>query len=503
MKRISSLPFLPASLAALPLAAPLAAAAPAVPENPTFTEHVAPIVFNRCTSCHRPGEAAPFTFMDYNDVKKRARLIARVTEDRYMPPWHAESTDYRFADERRLTDLQIQTLQNWHKNGAPEGDPAKLPPMPKFIDGWQLGTPDLIVRMPQGYTVPADGPDIYRNFVVPLDLKEDKWVKAVEFRPGARSVMHHSLFFLDLTGEARQLDADDPVPGFKRMGLALQRGGSLGGWAVGGTPNRLPEGLAYKLPKGSDLILSSHFHPSGKEETEVSTLGLYFSDKPPANDFTAIQLPPVFGALAGIDIPAGATNYTKTDSIELPVDVQGFAIAAHAHYLGKEIRMTATLPNGETKELLWIRKWDFSWQEQYNYSDFVELPAGTRLDAKVVWDNSENNVFNPFSPPRRVKWGKESTDEMGSVTLMATTRTSEELRRLRTAVNQHRREAGTQAIRNRFADRGKNGGAAGSLLKRLVARYDQDGDGKLSQEERRAAIDSIPAEERRRLFRRR
>lgn len=483
-------------------AATAAVSASPAPPKPTFTEHVAPIVFNHCSSCHRPGEAAPFTLLDYNNVKKRGRLVAHVTKKRYMPPWHAESTDYRFADERRLTDAQIETLQNWVKNGSPEGDPAKLPPLPDFTDGWQLGTPDLVVTMTEGYTVPADGSDIYRNFVVPLDLKEDKWVRAVEFRPGARAVVHHSLFFLDVTGEARQLDADDPVPGFKRMGLALQRGGTLGGWAVGGTANELPDGLAYRLPKGSDLILSTHFHPSGKEETEVSTLGIYFADEPPAHGFTAIQLPPVFGALAGIDIPPGATSYVKSDSFTIPVDIRAFAVSAHAHYLGREMKMTATLPNGETKELLWIRDWDFSWQEQYNYTDFVELPAGTRIDARVVWDNSANNIFNPFDPPQRIRWGKESTDEMGSVTLQVTARNSAELRQLNTAFNKHRREAGSKAIRNRFADQGKNG-TGQSLLQRLVKQFDKDGDGRLSPEERRAAIASIPAEERRRLFRRR
>ncbi len=476
--------------------------AESAPATPNFNEHVAPIIFNHCASCHRPGEAAPFSLMNYDDVKKRGRLIARVTEKRYMPPWHAESTDYRFADERKLTDAQIEIIQAWVKNGSPEGGPAKRPALPEFTDGWQLGTPDLVVKMSEGYTVPAEGPDIYRNFVVPLNIKEDKWVQAVEFRPGARSVVHHSLFFLDVTGEARQLDADDPAPGFKRMGLALQRGGTLGGWAVGGTPNELPDGLAYKLPKGSDLILSTHFHPSGKEETEVSTLGIYFADKPPAHGFTAIQLPPVFGALAGIDIPAGEADYTKTDSFTLPVDVRAFAVSAHAHYLGKEIKMTATLPGGETRELLWIRDWDFAWQEQYKYSDWVELPAGTRIDAKVVWDNSADNVFNPHDPPQRVRWGKESTDEMGSVTLQVMAADSGALRKLNTAINKHRREAGEQAIRNRFADRSKNG-RGGSLMQRLLTRFDKDGDGKLSAEERRSAVASIPQEERRRLFRKR
>jgi hypothetical protein len=470
-----------------------------ISREPNFSEHIAPIIFNNCTSCHRPGEGAPFSLMNYADVKKRGRLIAGVTEQRFMPPWHAESADYQYADERRINESEIATIQTWVKRGMPEGDAAKLPKIPVFPKGWQLGTPDLVVKMSEGFTVPADGPDIYRNFVIPLNLKKDKWVKAVEFRPGARGVVHHSLFFLDVSGQARQMDADDPKPGFKRMGQGVQRGGTLGGWAVGGTPRELPEGLAFKLPAKADLILSTHFHPSGKEETEVSTLGIYFSEKPPTKGFTALQLPPVFGALAGVDIPAGEKSYTKTDSFVLPVDVRAFAVSAHSHYLGKEMKMTATLPTGATKELLWIKDWDFSWQEQYNYKDYVDLPAGTRIDGKVVWDNSVANIHNPSNPPQRVKWGKESTDEMGSVTLQMVTKRSSDLRKLNTAIGKHRRDAGTAAIRNRFADR--DGAGGGQLLKRLIAKYDKDGDGKLNQAERQAAIRAVPLEDRRRLFR--
>ena len=467
--------------------------------KPNFSDHIAPIIFNNCASCHRPGEGAPFSLTNYGEVKKRGRLIARVTGKRFMPPWHAESSDYSFADERRLKQVEIDTIQNWVESGMAEGDPTRLPKMPDFPEGWQLGTPDLVVKMSEGFTVPADGPDIYRNFVIPLNLKQDKWVKAVEFRPGAPAVVHHSLFFLDVSGQARQMDEDDPRPGFRRMGQGVQRGGTLGGWAVGGTARMLPDGLAYRLPANADLILSSHFHPSGKAETEVSTLGIHFADKPPTKGFTALQLPPVFGALAGVDIPPGEKNYTKIDSFVLPVDVRAFAVSAHAHYLGKEMKMTATLPGGETKELLWIRDWDFSWQEQYNYSDPVDLPAGTRVDGKVVWDNSTGNIHNPFNPPQRIKWGKESTDEMGSVTLQMTAGNSADLRKLNTAIGKHRREAGAEAIRNRFADRGGSGG--GQLLQRLIAKHDKDGDGRLSQAERQAALRSIPAEDRRRLFR--
>jgi len=435
-----------------------------------FAEQVAPIIFNNCTTCHRPGEAAPFALMNYADVKKRGKLIAAVTASRQMPPWKADQGDVAFKHERRLTDAQIETIKQWVAAGMPEGDPAKLPPMPKFTDGWQLGKPDLVVKMSEAYTVPADGPDIYRNFAIPLNLGEAKWVRAVEFRPGARSVVHHSLFFSDATGEARRRDEADPLPGFgggmaftgrqfaARFGLGNQNdnanhdanatragasGGSLGGWAVGAQARVLPEGLAFYVPKGADLVLSTHFHPSGKAEKEISTVGLYFADKPPTRAFTSVQLPPLFGVFEGIDIPAGAKEYVIEDSFVLPVDVKAFGAGAHAHYLGKRMHLTATLPTGETKKLLWINDWDFAWQDQYQFQNSVSLPKGTRLHVRITYDNTPENPRNPSSPPKRVRWGEGSFDEMGSMSLLVVAANEGEMPQLQTAIRQHVREAFT------------------------------------------------------------
>ena len=401
------------------------------PAAVTFSEHVAPIVFANCTPCHRPGEAAPFQLLSYRDARPLAKAIAAAAAARVMPPWKPGPSDYAFHGARGLSAAQIDTLQRWADNGAPEGDPAKLPPLPKFTDGWQLGPPDLVVTMDQPYEVPSRGPDVYRNFVVPLNLDRDVWVRAIEFRPSARSVVHHSLFFLDSTGSARALDAEDPAPGFPggmggvritgagRGGLAntAQATGSLGGWALGGRALELPEGLAFPVAKGSDLILSTHFHPSGSTQMEKSTVGLYFAPRPPTQAFASIQLPPIFGVLEGLDIPAGQERYTVKDSFTLPVDVRAFSIGAHAHYLGKEMKLTAAFPDGALRTLLWIKDWDFSWQERYRFEDFVALPKGTRLDVEISWDNSAANKRNPSRPPARVTWGEESNDEMGSVGL--------------------------------------------------------------------------------------
>jgi hypothetical protein len=451
----------------------------------TFSEHIAPIVFSNCSFCHRPNEAAPFSLLNYRDVQKRGELIIDVVEDRYMPPWHAQSKDFEFQDHRGLSENEISLMLDWVESGMAEGDPSKLPALPKFTEGWQLGVPDLVVSMEKGYTLYADGPDIYRNFVIPLNLDEDKWIQAIEFRPGKRSVVHHSLFYYDTSGQAREQDAADPIPGYKSMGGAQREGSSIGGWAVGGIPKNLPDGLAHFLPKGSDLILSTHFHPSGKKETEVSTIGFYFSNEPPKERFTAIQLPPVFGALSGVNIPAGESNYSKTDSFVLPVDVKAFGISSHAHYLGKRMKMTATLPNNEVKELLLITNWDFSWQEQYRFKDFVYLPAGTRLDGEVVWDNSKDNVNNPNDPPVTVRWGRESSDEMGSVTLQMVAADKSEFGKLNQAIRKHTTDSRQNMRSGQFAGRGGNNREG--LLKRMIERFDKDGDGVLSPSEREQA----------------
>ncbi|HKT82072.1 MAG TPA: hypothetical protein VJP86_17705 [Vicinamibacterales bacterium] len=432
----------------------------------TFSEDVAPIVFNHCTSCHRPGEAAPFALLSYGDARPRGRAIAAAVESRQMPPWKAGAGDYPYHGDRRLTEAQIATIQQWVSQGMPEGDPNTLPKMPSFTDGWQLGEPDLVVEMPAAFDVPAKGRDVYRNFVLPLNLTEDRWVRAIDFRPSARTVVHHSLFSFDTTGAARQQDAEDDRPGYDgAMGGGLAGGagrllailsggrgrggagatvdaaarttGSLGGWAPGSQPHPLPDDLAFFLPKGSDLILSTHFHPSGQAAREASRVGIYFAERPPSMAFSGIQLPPLFGALWGIDIPAGDANYTITDSFVIPVDVKAFGVGGHAHYLAKDMRLTATFPDGSVKTLLSIPDWDFAWQEGYRFNDYVSLPAGTRLDVSIRYDNSPANRRNPSSPPKRVTWGEQSTDEMGSMSVQVVAARAGDLPKLQQAYAAH------------------------------------------------------------------
>jgi len=453
----------------------------------TFSETIAPILYQNCVTCHRPGEAAPFSLLTYDDARKRGALIAAVTKSRYMPPWHAEHGYGEFTDERRLTDAQIAAIGDWVAQGMPQGDPAKTPKPPQFTSGWQLGQPDLVLEMPAGYQVPSGGPDIYRNFVIPIPLAEDKWVRAVEFRPSARQVVHHALFGYVRAGALANVDGKDGQPGFSGMsGLTfgapgMEPSGNLGGWAVGGIPAFLPEGLALRLAKGTDLVLAMHFHPTGKPETERSTIGIYFAKAAPERTLYGDTIPALFGIGAGIDIPAGEKNYTIRDSTTLPADVRVYRAYAHAHYLGKEMKATATLPDGTTRPLLWITDWNFNWQEQYTYKQPLMLPKGTRIDVSIRYDNSADNPRNPSNPPKRVLWGEESFDEMGAMGFLMVAIQKEAEPALLAALETSSRAAVTAGLLNgsvrRFMEEQQRSQAASSPTSRLqqITLFDRQG----------------------------
>ena len=390
------------------------------PATVTFAETIAPIVYANCVTCHRAGQAAPFSLISYEDVAKRGALIARVTESRYMPPWHGDTDFGGFVGERRLTTEQIATIGAWVKQGMPRGDERRMPKLPEFAaEGWQLGQPDLVLEMPAGFDVRATGADVFRNFVIPTKLTEDKWVRAIEYRPGARKVVHHAIFAAVPGGSLAAIDGGDGRPGFGGMGTVGITGGSesqgLGGWAVGATPQMLPEGIATRLPKGSDFLLQVHFHPSGKPETEKSLIGIHFAEGAPAKSLISVSVPTLFGVGAGIDIPPGAQEYTIKDSLTLPADMKVYSAGAHAHYLARQMKAVATLPDGSSRSLLWIKDWDFNWQDGYLYKQPFTLPKGTRIDVTITYDNSAENPRNPNNPPRRAVFGEQSFDEMGAL----------------------------------------------------------------------------------------
>jgi len=473
----------------------------------TFNGGIGSLLHEKCASCHRPGEAGPFPLLSYEDATAKAKTIVRVLDDRSMPPWHATGSTVSYLHDRRLTSEEIQSFSTWVDSGMPRGE-GNAPVPPVFPEGWTLGEPDLILTMNEAFPIPAEGADIYRNFALKLRLPEDKWVKAVELRPSARGVVHHSLFFLDSTGSAVEQDGKDGKPGFKGMGF--RRTGSLGGYVPGSTSQFLPSDYAMALPKGSDLVLATHFHPSGKAELEKSTVGIYFADAPPSRTLANVQVPPAFGAGMKIDIPAGASDYTVRDTFTVPVDVDALSVAGHAHYLCREMRMTAKLPTGSEIVLLGIEDWDLNWQDRYLFAQPIRLPAGTVLETVLIYDNTAENPNNPFTPPRRVRWGHESTDEMGSITVLASPVPGQSEKALANAIKKANievlgsivsqpREALSLVMARRIQGLDANGDGSieaaeiPELNRKRAMKFDLNADGRLNKEEVSGLLESIRA----------
>lgn len=407
-----------------------AADSPAAPsadskDGVTYSKDIAPILNQNCAACHRPGEIGPFSLLSYEDAQKRADFIAEVTADKRMPPWKAEPGVARFRDERHLTDEQVKLIADWAKAGAPEGDAATAPKPPVFSDGWQLGQPDMILKMPQPFSVPAGGDDVYRCFVVPIPLEEDRMVSAVEFRPGNPRVVHHAIMFLDSKGQAQERDGKDGQPGFPCFGTpGIIPTGGLGAWAPGAMPHPLPEGIAKYVQKGSVLVLQVHYHPSGKPETDQSTVGLYFSKKPTQRVVTGVAI-----IQPDLKLPAGEKQASvRAISQRLPTDVHLLGVSPHMHNLGKQIRVVAVDPSGRRSvPLIWIKDWDFNWQGAYSFERPIRLPKGSRIRVEAVYDNSADNPKNPNKPPKEIKWGEGTNDEMCLVTVQVFTDTVEDL----------------------------------------------------------------------------
>ena len=374
----------------------------------TYTKDIAPILFARCASCHRPGEVGPFPLLSYKDAARRAGALRDVTADRSMPPWKPVEGFGAFHDARRLDAAEVDAIARWADAGAPEGDSRDLPAPPRFPDGWQLGAPDLVLSVAEPFDLPAGGPDQFRCFVLPTGVQGDRTVAAVEFRPGNRKVVHHALFFLDANGKARAKDEADPKPGYATFGgIGVVPTGSLGGWAPGATPRRLDDGLGMMMREGSDLVLQVHYHPSGKPESDRSTVGIYYTKARLARPVVTLPL-----VNRDIDIPAGEPRYTRTARVTVPTDARATAIFPHMHWIGREIKVEATRPDGTKVPLIWIKDWDFNWQGQYQFAAPVPLPKGTVVDLTATYDNSEANPRNPSRPPRAVKHGEKTEDEM-------------------------------------------------------------------------------------------
>jgi len=394
-------------------------------EKITFNRHVAPILWKHCADCHHPGAVGPFSLLTYKDAAKRARFLKDVTASKRMPPWKAAAGFGDFSHGRGLSESELETLARWADSGAAEGAAANLPRPPSFPESWQLGKPDLIVKMSAAYSVPAGGPDLWRCFVIPMSLDSDKTVAAVEVRPGNRRVVHHVSLFLDDRGQARTKDGKDGKPGYDSFGgPGIVPTGNLGGWTLGGMPRFLPANVGRALKKGSDLVMQVHYHPTGKPETDLSEVGIFFTRKPAQQILTTLVV-----SRNDLAIPAGAQDYhVVAQSAPLPVDVTALSVAPHMHNLGRNVKVTANLPDSRSVPLVRIDDWDFHWQETYEFAKPMRFPKGTVIRSEVKFDNSSSNPKNPNEPPKLVRWGTNITDEMMVCIVEVIARNPEELR---------------------------------------------------------------------------
>lgn len=377
----------------------------------TFAKDVAPIVFDACASCHRQGGPGPFPLTTYEEVRRHATQIAKVTASRFMPPWKVEPGIGPFVGQRQLTGGEIATIAAWVAAGSPLGD-GVVPAVPEHADGWLLGKPDLVVRPDAVFKLPALNTDAFRIFAIKLPVTKRTYVTGIEFHPGNAKVVHHANIRIDRTDATRKLDAADPLPGYDGLmpRSAEYPDGHFLGWTPGQIAPLVSPDLAWALEPGSDLVVQLHLQPSGAAEDVLPEIGLYFTDQVPTRIPTILRL-----GSQGIDIPPDDPHYVIRDSYVLPADAQLLAIQPHAHYRARDILGTAEFPDGTKRTVMHITDWDFRWQHVYREVTPIALPKGTRLSMQYTYDNSSTNVRNPELPPARVYWGQRSRDEMGDL----------------------------------------------------------------------------------------
>jgi hypothetical protein len=367
----------------------LAADGPSV----TFTKDVAPIVYKSCAECHRPTMFAPMSLMTYDDARPYARAIKAKVVARQMPPWSADPAHGTFKNDPRLSDKEIQTIVSWVDAGAPKGDDADLPKAPQFVEGWTIGKPDAIFEMEQEYTIPATGTVDYLYFRVPTHLTEDKWIQAIEIKPGARAQVHHVLAFTQPAGQP------------------IREGGALGPTNIGGvTPNKpglvFPKGVARLLLGNQDIILQMHYTTNGKEAVDRTQVAIIYAKEPPTKLAAGgMALNPRFV------IPPNDGNYEVKAMQTIQRDTVLTSLTPHMHVRGKDMTYIAHYPDGTHETLLSVPKYDFNWQITYELATPKTLPAGTKVEVIAHYDNSVNNKFNP-DPSKEVKWGDQTWEEM-------------------------------------------------------------------------------------------
>jgi hypothetical protein len=396
----------------------------------SFARHIAPLIYGNCSKCHQPQAVAPFSLLSYEDVVKHAAQIRVVVEHRLMPPWKPTHGYADFRDEQRLTIHEINMLREWIDTGMQLGPVSELPDPPINQEGWQLGRPDLVLEVAEPFDVSADGPDIYQYFVLPTNLLEDRLVEAIEYQPGNARVVHHASFRYDDAGNARELDRQFAGPGYQRFGgWGFRTGGTLGGWAMGVVPQRMPIGFGRPIKSGSDLVIQTHYHPSGKPETDQARVGIHFAPRS-----TKRRVAELFVANMNLHIPPNKRHHVHHASYVVPCNTTLYSVLPHAHLLARQVRAWAVepanlSPTGKPREipLIEIEDWDFNWQGDYTYREPIRLRQGTVIHLEFTFDNSGFNPLNPHQIPRWIHWGEDSAQEMAVCFFDVTADTESEL----------------------------------------------------------------------------
>ncbi len=405
--------------------------------QPTFEREIAPLVFTQCANCHQSGAVAPFALTSYDDLRRHAAQAKIMVTFRQMPPWRPTREFGHFRNELCLSTREIALFEQWIADGMPRGDVAHHWDIPDWTalteehaasrsstnssvapsvasdsrataTNWQLGKPDLVLKVPESFSVPAASPDIYQYFVIPTGLTEDRLISAIEYRSNNARVVHHASFRFDDAGNAQRLDDAQPGLGYRRFGgWGFETGGTLGGWAFGLAPQRFPRGLGRPITAGSDFVLQTHYHPTGKPESEQAEIGIHFAPTGSTQHIGELII-----ADQRLRIPANDERFVHRTSYELPVAVTAYSILPHTHLLGRQTKAVAVLPDGAIEPLILIEDWRFNWQNQYFFKQPRHWPAGTRIEFEVVFDNSASNPLNPHAVPQWVHWGEETTQEM-------------------------------------------------------------------------------------------
>ncbi len=377
----------------------------------TYNGQVAAVLNKNCVSCHRAGGAGPFSLEGYDNSKTWAKMVAVATTKKRMPPWKAGPADVQYADDRHLSDQDIATLTAWADAGVPRGK-GTAPKPPVLKTGWQLGKPDAVWEMPYEQTLGEQGKDEYWNYVITPDITEPTWISALDVEPGNKRVVHHVIAFLDKQGRGRQIaksEAGDGKSGYLSSGggVGFAPDGALGGWAPGATVKHLPSDSGFLIEPGTDIILQIHYNKSGKVEKDRTKVGVYYQKGKPTKDVKIAWIANPF-----IRILPGEKDQVFKQQFRLPVAIDVYAVMPHMHYLGRAMTAWADLPDGKSIKVIDIQDWDFNWQLVYSLEKPLRLPAGTTLRVEAKYDNSSENPFQPFDPPRLVTWGEETKDEM-------------------------------------------------------------------------------------------